>query len=379
MKVPRYNYRQQFGDDVDVLISELRGMLLNGRYVLTEELSNFEREFAEFLGVAYARGTDTGADALVLALMVVGIGPHDEVITQANTFNATVAAIRMVGATPVLVDADDTSFLIDVSQVEAAITPRTKALLPVHLYGKPSPMFQLESIAQRAGIHLIEDAAQAHGARIAGRRVGSFGIAGCFSFHPSKNLAAAGDAGAVVTNDERLAEQIAMLRSLGQRGQNEHLVLGMNSKMDAVQARILSWKLPHLDEWNARRRTVAGWYRERLASLPVSFQSEDPNEEHAYHVFQLRTDRRDALLRHLQQSGVDAVIRYPTPIHLQAAFKDMDWRAGEFPVAERLAAELLCLPIRPDLSLTEVDYVSDCIHSFFQAQTHCVGAAMSAG
>jgi len=378
MKVSRYNYPQQFGDDVDTLMSDLRGMLLNGRYILTEELTYFERDFAQFVGVAHVRGTNSATDALTLVLMALGVGPGDEVITQANTFNATVTAIRLVGATPVLVDADERTFLMDASQVEAAITPRTKVLLPAHLYGKPSPMPQLESIAQRAGIHVIEDAAQAHGARIAGRRVGSFGVAGCFSFHPSKNLAAAGDAGAIATNDGRLAEQITMMRALGQRGQNEHIVAGINSKMDSIQARILSWKLSHLDEGNAHRRTVAGWYRERLADLPVRFQAEGPDEEHVYHLFQVRTDHRDALLQHLQQSGVDAIVRYPTPIHLQAAFADMGWRPGQFPVAEKLATELLALPIRPDLTLAEVDHVSDCVHSFFKAHVRIARAAMSA-
>jgi dTDP-4-amino-4,6-dideoxygalactose transaminase len=239
-------------------------------------------------------------------------------------------------------------------------------------------MLQLQQTAQRAEIHLIEDAAQAHGARIGGRMVGTFGVAGCFSFHPSKNLAAAGDAGAIATNDLQLAEQLTMVRALGQRSPNEHVVAGINSKMDAIQARILSWKLSHLEEWNAGRRKVAGWYRERLSDLPLSFQSEDPGEEHVYHLFQVRTDSRDALLEHLQRSGVDAIVRYPTPIHLQPAFSDMGWRAGQFPVAERLAAELLALPIRPDLSPSEVDYVSDSIRSFFKSRAYGVGAAISA-
>jgi dTDP-4-amino-4,6-dideoxygalactose transaminase len=278
----------------------------------------------------------------------------------------------MLGATPVLVDADEKSFLIDTAQLDSAINSRTRVLLPVHLYGKPSPMLELERIAQRTGIYVIEDAAQSHGAQIGGRRVGSFGVAGCFSFHPSKNLAAAGDAGAVSTNDSHLAEQISLMRCLGQRNQNEHLTAGINSKMDAIQAKILSWKLASLDAWNAQRRTVAGWYRERLADLPLIFQAEGPDEEHVYHLFQVRTDARDALLEHLQGSGVDAIVRYPTPIHLQPAFSDMGWKVGQFPVAEKLAAELLCLPIRPDLSVSEIDYVSDCVRSFFQGQARTV-------
>ncbi len=365
MRVSRYNYRQQFGEEIDRLISDLRSMLVDGHYILSEEVTQFESDFAKYLGVPCVRGTNTGLDAIAITLMALGIGRSDEVITQANTFNATVAAIRMVGATPVLVDANEASFLMDTTQVAGAVTSRTKALIPVHLYGKPTPMQPLLEIAQQSRIHLIEDAAQAHGARIDGHRVGTFGIAGCFSFHPSKNLAAAGDAGAIATKDDGLAQRIDMIRCLGQRTQNEHVVLGLNSKMDALQARVLSWKLPHLDEWNSRRRTVAGWYRERLTGLPLSFQSEDPTEEHVYHLFQVRTDRRDALLKHLLESGVDAVVRYPTPIHLQPAFVDCGWRAGEFPVAEKLARELLCLPIRPDLSQSEVDYVADSVRSFF--------------
>ena len=365
MRVPRYNYSQQFGEEIEYLISDLRSMLLDGRYILTEEVTRFESHFADFLGVPCVRGTNTGTDAIAMTLMALGIGRSDEVITQANTFNATVSAIRMVGSIPVLVDAIEASFLMDTTQVPGVVTSRTKALIPVHFCGKPTPMLPLMKITQRSGIHLVEDAAQAHGARIGGCRVGTFGNASCFSFHPSKNLAAAGDAGAIATNDGELAEKIDMIRSLGQRRQNEHILPGGNSKMDALQARILSWKLPHLDEWNSQRRTVAGWYRERLAGLPLSFQSEDPNEEHVYHLFQVRTDRRDALLQHLLQSGVDAVVRYPTPIHLQPAFSDCGWRKGQFPVAEKLAQELLCLPIRPDLSLSDVEYVADCVRSFF--------------
>ena len=365
MKVNRYNYHHQFGQQVDVLVGEMRDMLLDGRYILSEEVRQFEKAYASFLGLQHARGTNTGTDAIAVTLMALDIGQGDEVITQANTFNATVTAIRMAGAVPVLVDANEKSFLMDVSQVPAAVTFRTRALIPVHLYGKPTPMLPLVGMAKQLGFHVVEDAAQAHGARIDGRRVGTFGVASCFSFHPSKNLAAAGDAGAVVTDDESVARRIDLIRSLGQRSQNDHVVRGVNSKLDALQARILSWKLPHLDEWNHQRRTVAGWYRERLSDLPVSFQSENPNEEHVYHLFQLRTDRRDALLRHLAKAGVDVVIRYPTPIHMQEAFSDCGWRTGQFPVAERLANELLCLPIRPDLSPSDVDYVTDCVRSFF--------------
>jgi dTDP-4-amino-4,6-dideoxygalactose transaminase len=365
MRVNRYNYGQQFGDGIDNLVAELRKMLLEGKYITTEEVASFEADFAEFLNVSHVLGTNTGTDAIAMTLMALGIGQSDEVITQANTFNATVTAIRMAGATPVLVDADPRTFLMDLSQAPSVLSSQTKAILPVHLYGKPTAMPPLMHIAERSGLFLIEDAAQAHGARIDGRMVGSFGTAACFSFHPSKNLAAAGDGGAIATNHEDLASKIEMIRSLGQRNQNEHVVPGVNSKLDAIQARVLSWKLPYLDAWNSQRRTAAGWYRERLEDLPLSFQSQDPGEEHVYHLFQIRTDRRDALLRHLRNSNVDAVVRYPIPIHLQPAFSEYGWREGQFPVAERLANELLCLPIRPDLSLLEVEYVTDRVRGFF--------------
>ena len=367
MKVKRYDYRQQFGPQVDLLLAELKDMLLDGRYILTREVEDFEQAYARFLGLRYVRGTNTGTDAIAIALMALGIGRGDEVVTQANTFNATVTAIRMAGAYPVLVDADPRTFLMDSSQVDAAVTARTRAIIPVHLFGKPTPMLPLLAVAKRHGIHVVEDAAQAHGARIAGRRAGTFGIAGCFSFHPSKNLAAAGDGGAVATDDLQLAQKVAMIRSLGQQSQNEHVVAGVNSRLDALQARVLSWKLRRLDEWSSQRRVVASWYRERLAGLPLSFQHEDPSEEHVYHLFQVRTDRRDALLKHLVQSGVDAVVRYPVPIHLQKPFADCGWKAGQFPVAEQLAKQLLCLPIRPDLAAAEVDYVANCVRAFFQA------------
>jgi dTDP-4-amino-4,6-dideoxygalactose transaminase len=344
---------------------ELRSMLLQGSYILTREVQDFERAFASYCGCNFARGVNTGTDAILIALRALGIGPGDEVITQANTFHATVAAIELSGATPVLVDAEEESFLMDVSQVPSAITTRTRVIMPVHLYGKPTPMIRLLDIAQRAQVHLIEDAAQAHGAIIHDRRVGSFGIAGCFSFHPSKNLAAAGDAGAIVTSSETLAERIDRVRALGQRAQNDHIEVGFNSKMDSLQARIVSWKLGQLDSWNGARARAAARYREALSELPVSFQSTNLNETHVYHLFQIRTSHRDALLDFLRKSGVDAVVRYPVAVHLQPAFAGRGWLSGQFPVAQKLADELLCLPIRPDLEDDEIEFVAGCVRAFF--------------
>ena len=368
MQVGRYNYRDQFGADPTPLIEHVREMLLAGRYILTGEVDAFESDFAAFLGVQHARGVNSGTDALILALRACGVTHDAEVITQANTFHATVAAIRLCGARPVLVDAEELSFSLDARQLAGAITARTRAVIPVHLYGQPAPMGAILAQVRDGRIAVIEDAAQAVGARIDGQPVGSFGAAACFSFHPSKNLAAAGDGGAVATNDEDVDRQVRLLRELGQDGQNHHVVVGLNSKLDAIQAAVLRYKLPSLPEWNARRRGIAAAYRERLADLPLRFQRVEPAEEHVYHLFQVRTERRDDLLRHVRAAGVDAVVRYPTPIHLQPAFADLGWRKGDFPVAERLAAELLCLPIRPDLTQDEIDYVADCVRGFFRGR-----------
>lgn len=366
MRVGRYNYRDQFGDDPTALLAQIGEMLLGGRYVLTSEVERFERDFAAWLDVKHVRSVNTGTDALILALRACGVGAGTDVITQANTFNATVAAIVHSGARPVLVDVDEESFSLDVAHLASAFTTRTAAVVPVHLYGKPAPMPAVLELAGTRGVAVVEDAAQAVGARIHGQPVGSFGRAACFSFHPSKNLSAAGDGGAVATNDDDVDRDLRIRRDLGQDGQNHHVVVGLNSKLDAIQAAVLAFKLPRLAEWNKRRRQVAAWYRERLGDLPVRVQRVDPSDEHVYHLFQVRTDRRDALLRHLRERGVDAVVRYPTPIHLQPAFADLGWRRGEFPVAERLADELLCLPIRPDLTLAETEYVADCVRAFFR-------------
>ncbi|TMA29997.1 MAG: glutamine--scyllo-inositol aminotransferase, partial [Deltaproteobacteria bacterium] len=258
------------------------------------------------------------------------------------------------------------TFLIDKGELREAIGPKTRALMPVHLYGKPTPMAEIVALAEAHGLFVIEDAAQAIGARIEGQSVGTFGHFACFSFHPSKNLSAAGDGGAVVARNAELDEALRRQRELGQVGQNNHVVVGLNSKLDALQAKILSWKLPRVEEWNEHRRRVAGWYRERLAGLPLEFQARTEGETHAYHLFQVRTGQRDALLAHLRERDIDAVIRYPTPIHLQPAFAAKGWRAGQFPVAETLAKELLCLPIRPDIGVDEIDFVTDCTREFFR-------------
>jgi dTDP-4-amino-4,6-dideoxygalactose transaminase len=368
VEVRRYNYGAQFGDEIEVVLDAMRVALVEGRYGANDDVAAFEREFATFLGATHARGVNTGTDALILALRALGVGPGDEVVTHANTFNATVAAICLVGAAPVLVDADPRDFLIDVEQVEPAITPRTRVLLPVHLSGRATEMSVLLRLAERHGLDVVEDAAQAAGAIVDGRRAGSVGRVGCFSFHPSKNLAAAGDGGMIVTGDDGVAEQVDRLRSLGQRHQNDHVIVGLNTRLHALQAIVLRHKLPRLDAWNRRRRDLARRYREGLSDLPgLRFQDPGSERQHVFHLVQMGSPARDELLSHLRAAGVDAVVRYPVPIHLQPAFADRGWHRGQFPVSERLSDEMLCLPIRPDMDEREVTYVVGAVRRFFGA------------
>lgn len=364
-RVVRYDYAAQFEGRLDTLLARLSDMLLAGRYILGEDVLAFERSFAAYLGANEVVGVNSGTDALLLSLLTLDIGPGDEVITQANTFHATIAAICIAGATPVLVDACDDTFLMDTDAVPAALTTRTRAVMPVHLYGKPTPLGQLiKDVAGKAAV--IEDAAQAHGARICGQCVGTIGEIGCFSFHPSKNLAAAGDAGAIAVRDAQIAEQLRIRRELGQRGQNHHVAVGLNSKLDAIQAVILQSKLDRLDAWNADRRRIAAAYRAELKDLPLRFQAvSGDEEEHVYHLFQVRTDDRDAMLAFLTARNIDATVRYPEAIPRQEAFAHLGWKQGQFPVAEALADELLCLPIRPGMPDDEIEIVVAAVREFF--------------
>jgi dTDP-4-amino-4,6-dideoxygalactose transaminase len=296
------------------------------------------------------------------------VGPGDEVITQANTFHATVAAICQTGAKPVLVDCDADSFLIDVDALDSAISTRTRAIIPVHMYGRATTRIdEIMRLASRRGCVVIEDSAQAHGAKVLGRKTGTFGHVGCFSFHPSKNLAAAGDGGAVVTDDETIADRLRILRNLGQSSPNEHVMIGHNSKLDTVQSLVLQSKLSHLDDWNNARRVIAGRYRDGLNRLPLAFQSSGDAENHVYHLFQILLPNRDELLQSLQSHEIDAVVRYPTPIHLQHAFVRFGWRSGAFPVAEALSRQSICLPIHPSLSDSQLDFVIGVTRTFLES------------
>jgi dTDP-4-amino-4,6-dideoxygalactose transaminase len=335
-----------------------------GDFILGDAVATFEQEWAEYCGVRHVIGTDSGLSALELALRAYDIGPGDEVITAANTFVATVFAIAHTGATPVLVDVDPATANIDPEAVAAAVTSRTRAVIPVHLYGQPAEMNSVLAVAEAHGLVVIEDACQAHGARYDGRRAGSIGHAAAFSFYPAKNLGAFGDGGAVVTDDDECAERLQMLRNYGQRRKYEHAIVGYNRRLDTLHAALLRVKLGHLDTWNDLRRATAARYEHRLRDTRVGLFETIEHVEHVWHLYVVRTPRRDALREHLGANGVATGIHYPIPVHLQDACLALGYPAGSFPVTERLAAEILSLPMYPGLPLDDVDRVAEEVASF---------------
>ncbi|NSC24955.1 DegT/DnrJ/EryC1/StrS family aminotransferase [Streptomyces albus subsp. chlorinus] len=369
--VPKYRYPAQFAGGERELLGRIEELLLRGGYVLGEEVAAFEERLAAYLGAARTIGVNSGTDALILTLDALGVGPGDEVVTVANSFHATAQAIARRGATPVYVDCREDDFLMDLDRLPDALTERTRALILVHMFGKAADVPRALRLAHDAGVTLVEDCAQAIGARSHGVRVGTASAAGCWSFAPSKNLAAAGDAGAISVQDAGLAERLRLLRHFGQPRQNEHEILGYNSRLDTLQALILLHKLDRLDTWNGRRAELAATYRERLGHLPLRFQRPGEDGEHVYHLFQVRTESetvRDGLLAHLIASGVDAVVRYPVPLPHQPALAGPAAGRHPCPVAEELARQTLCLPIRPDLSAAEIGHVCDAVAGWFGAE-----------
>lgn len=351
------NPRAQYEAHKTAIDEAIRRVLENGRYILGEEVLAFEREFANYIGVRYAIGVGSGTEALHLALAACDIGEGDEVITVAHTAVATVAAIELSGAMPVLVDVEADYFTLDPNQLEAAITSRTKAIIPVHIYGQPSDLGAIRPIARRHGIRVIEDCAQAHGATYRERRVGSWGDVACFSFYPTKNLGAIGDAGAVTTNDPELAGKIRCLREYGWTERNVSSMPGWNSRLDELQAAILRVKLQFLEANNNERRRIASLYDELLADSDLVLPRRREDATHVFHLYVVRSDERDDLLAQLRASGVGALIHYPVPVHLQPAYSAR-LSARRLPITERLAKEILSLPIYPELTDTEVQKVA---------------------
>jgi dTDP-4-amino-4,6-dideoxygalactose transaminase len=353
-------------------------------FILGREVEAFETAFAAYLGAKFCVGVNSGTAAVQLAVTACGVGAGDEVIVPANTFFATAEAVSTAGATPVFVDADPVSYTIDPNKIEAAITERTRAIIPVHLYGQAADLDPIFEIAARRGLSVIEDAAQAHGSLYKGRRVGALGRANCFSFYPGKNLGAYGEGGAVVTDDAEVARRVRLLRDHGSEHKYRHDIIGYNFRLEGIQGAVLNVKLRHLDGWNELRRAHAARYRELFSGASVGgdkkFDEDDgagalmlpqelPYARHIYHLYVVQTEARDALQKHLTAAGVQTGIHYPVPVHLQPAYASLGHRAGDFPVAERQAARVLSLPMFPELTEEQIVRVGEAVRAFAGGQS----------
>ncbi len=346
------------------IVDAVQRVLNTGQFILGGELQAFEEEFAEYCGTRHCVGVGSGTDALHLALRAFGVGPGDEVITAANTFIATAFAICHAGATPVLVDIEADGNNMDVRQLERAITPKTKAVIPVHLFGQPANMDAIREIAGEHGLIVVEDACQAHGALYRGIRIGSLGDAACFSFYPAKNLGALGDGGAIVTNNDQVAEQARILRNCGQSIKNQHPVVGFNSRLDTLQAAVLRIKLRHLDTWNKQRRNAAALYNKLLADSGIGLPHEQQGTEHVYHLFVIQHDRRDELHSYLSSHDIACGTHYPMAIHEQPPFANVTTVPDGAPLAIARSRRILSLPMSPDITEEAIHEVASAIKSF---------------
>lgn len=359
--IPFVDLKAQYLTIKDEVDAAIHGVLDSCQYVLGSEVAKFEEEFAAFSGADIGVGVNTGTSALHLALLAADVGPGDEVITVSHTFVATVAAIRYTGATPVFVDIDPVTFNMDPALVEAAITPRTKAVLPVHLYGQAADMDPIVETARRHDLVVIEDAAQAHAAEYKGRRVGSLGDMACFSFYPGKNLGAYGEGGMVVTSSSEFARKIRMLRDWGAEKKYHHVLKGYNYRLEGIQGAVLRVKLKYLEHWTEGRRAAAARYNELLAGSEYPTPMELAHNRHVYHVYAIRTRDRQALQEALQAQGVQSGIHYPTPVHLLPAHEDLGYRRGQFPHSEAAADEVLSLPMFPEITELQTSQVANAL------------------
>lgn len=367
-QVPFVDLKAQFASIEDQVMPAITGTLQKCDFIMGQNVAKFEEEFAAYCNTKYGIGCDSGTSALELVLRAYDIGTGDEVITVANTFIATTLAIEFTGATPVLVDIDPQTYMIDASKIEAAVTSRTKAIMPVHLYGHPADMDPIMEIADKHGLVVIEDASQAHGALYKGQRVGSIGHAAALSLYPGKNLGAYGDAGIIVTDDEAIADKLKLLRNYGSLKKYHHEMLGYNRRLDTIQASILRVKLQHLDEWSAARRRNAKRYNQLLADSELILPVEAEQTEPVYHLYVVRTERRDELQAHLQERGIATVIHYPIPVHMQKAHESLGHKVGDFPLTEEYAEQILSLPMYPELSDEQAAYVAEAIYEFMPAK-----------
>jgi dTDP-4-amino-4,6-dideoxygalactose transaminase len=357
-------------DEIDEAVLDVLG---STAFVLGPDVQAFEAKFAPYTASAHAIGVNSGTSALHLALLAAGVGPGDEVITTPHTFIASAAAIAYCGATPVFVDIDPVTFTIDPALIEPAITSRTKAILPIHLYGQPADMDPILDIAARHGLIVVEDAAQAHGAEYRGRRIGSIGHLGCFSFYPGKNLGAYGEGGAVTTSDDAFAHRIRMLRDWGAERRYHHDLLGYNYRLEGVQGAVLRVKMDHIEAWTEARRAVAARYDERLDALGVARPVQATDRRHVYHLYVIRDAARDELQAFLNDRGVSTGIHYPIPVHLQGAFAHLGHQRGDFPLAEAAADEVLSLPMYAELTVEQQDTVIDALAAWMSRDASPAG------
>jgi dTDP-4-amino-4,6-dideoxygalactose transaminase len=361
--IPLVDLGSQYRSIRSEIDAAIQAVLERGDFILGEDVGRFEQEFARFCGVRDCVGTSSGTSALRLALAAIGVGAGDEVITSAHTFIATLLSILETGAKPVLVDCDPATYQIDPDLIERAITPRTKAIVPVHLYGHPADMDAVLAVARARGLAVVEDACQAHGAIYRGKRCGALADAAAFSFYPGKNLGAYGDGGAVVSDREDVMDRVRLLRDYGQRTKNRHEVRGSNERLDTLQAAVLRVKLPHLEKWNEARRAVARRYDAELSGTDLVLPRTRPDVAHVFHLYVVRSERRDALRAALTAEGIACGVHYPTPPHLQPALSELGYGPGSFPVAEFLAGQVLSLPMYPELSAELVSRIADVCRS----------------
>lgn len=361
--VPFVDLKTQYKHHRDEFINAIEGVMENAAFILGKDVAEFEKKFAQFIGTKYSIGVASGTDALHLSLRAAGVGPGDEVITATNTFFATTAAIELAGARPVLVDCDPTTYLIDVNAVKKAITIKTKAIIPVHLYGQVAPMEDIEAIARQHNLIIIEDACQAHGAKYKNHGAGTFGKAAAFSFYPGKNLGAFGDGGAITTNDESVYENVLALRNYGSPQKYYHPRFGTNSRLDGIQAAILNIKLRYLDEWNKARAHAAELYRKNLHSHPaITLPAVANSSTHIYHLYVIQVQGdRDLIMEKLAQEGIQCGLHYPIPLHLQKAYAYLGYQEGSFPCAEAIAKKIISLPMFPEITDEQIDTVCSCL------------------
>jgi dTDP-4-amino-4,6-dideoxygalactose transaminase len=370
MSIPIFDLKSEYQEIRDEINAAIYQVMESGVYIMSHNVFRLEREISEYIGTKYAISVANGTDALLLSLHALGIGPGDEVITSPYTFFATAEAVSRVGAIPVFADINPQTYNIDPNEIQKYITKKTKAIIPVHIFGQPANMNEIMDMASKHGLHVIEDACQAFGSSYKGKKTGSIGNVGCFSFFPTKNLGCCGDGGIVVTNNEDIAKKISLLRTHGGQKKYVHTVLGFNSRLDEIQAAILRVKLRHVDRWNFKRNQIAHTYNKLLdadffARCKISIPYEDKDCYHTYHLYALSIPERDDLKRYLENSGIAAGVYYPIPLHLQEVYRGLGYKRGDMPNAEKMAEKVLCLPMGTSLSDSSIKYIVQEIKKFY--------------